>query len=136
CGPLRAPLREPCMGRSGACAGTCAGTGSHRAGATPRACRAFPAARDRVAAHAPPSVSIRTRSLPDLVRPLQVALDEWIQVAVHDGLHVAVFDAGAMVLDERVRHEGVRANLAAEADLLLFRLAFGALGVLDFFVVL
>ena len=42
----------------------------------------------------------------------QVGVDEAVNVAVHDGLNVAVFIASAVVLGQRVRHEHVRAPLA------------------------
>ena len=40
----------------------------------------------------------------------QVRIDEPVQVAVHHGLYVAVFKAGAVVLDQRVGHEHIAAG--------------------------
>ena len=57
----------------------------------------------------------------------QVGVDEAVDIAVHDGLNVAVFIAGAMVLGQRVRHEHVRADLAAPLDLELHALDVGDL---------
>src|SRR5712691_2237648 len=54
-----------------------------------------------------------------LPRPQEIRLDEGVEVAIHDGLDVANLQTGAMVLDELVRVERVRADLAAERDLLL-----------------
>lgn len=55
----------------------------------------------------------------------QVGVNEAVNVAVHDGLNVAVFIASAVVLGQRVRHEHVRADLAAPLDLELHALDVG-----------
>src|SRR5713226_7991090 len=47
----------------------------------------------------------------------EVAADEGINVPVEDAIHVAHLELGAVVLDQAIRLENVRANLAAEADL-------------------
>ena len=52
---------------------------------------------------------------------LQVRLDERIDAAVHDLLHVGDLQLGAVVVDHRVRLEDVAADLAAEADVRLGR---------------
>ena len=51
--------------------------------------------------------------------PLEVRLDERVEVAVEDRLHVAGLVACAFVLHELVRRERVRADLAAERDVAL-----------------
>src|SRR5699024_9087015 len=52
----------------------------------------------------------------------KVCVDKAVDVAVHDGVDVAVFKAGARVLGERVGHENVRAYGAAEVYLHLHAL--------------
>src|SRR5437016_1844628 len=54
-----------------------------------------------------------------LAAPLQVRGDERTEVAVEHSLHVARLVAGAFVLHELVRGQGVRADLAAEGDVAL-----------------
>src|SRR6188768_1417707 len=51
--------------------------------------------------------------------PAQVALDEFVDVAVEHALHVARLDLGAQVLDHLVRLQDVAADLAAPTDLRL-----------------
>src|SRR5581483_1428204 len=51
--------------------------------------------------------------------PVEVRLDEGVDVAVENGLHVARLDARPFVLHELVRRERVRADLAAERDVAL-----------------
>src|SRR3954453_4291975 len=51
--------------------------------------------------------------------PLEIGLDERIQVTVEHGVDVAGLVARPLVLHERVRREGVRADLAAEGDVAL-----------------
>ena len=46
----------------------------------------------------------------------------WSMVAVHDGLHVAGFVLGAVVLDHGVGLEHVGADLVAPGDVLLLAL--------------
>src|SRR5450759_4120942 len=48
--------------------------------------------------------------------PLEVRLDEAVEVAVEHGVDVAGLVAGALVLDQPVRRQRVRADLAAERD--------------------
>ena len=62
---------------------------------------------------------------------LQVGKDEAVQVAVHDSLYVAALVAGAVVLDQRVGHKDVAADLVAPGDLILH-----ALDVVDLVLVL
>ena len=52
----------------------------------------------------------------------QVGVDEPVQVAVHDSLHVAAFKVGAVILDQRVGHKDVAADLVAPGDLVLHAL--------------
>ena len=52
----------------------------------------------------------------------QVCVDETVDVAVHDGVDVAVFKAGARVLGQRVGHEDIGAYGAAEVYLHLHAL--------------
>ena len=51
--------------------------------------------------------------------PMQVRLDEGVEIAVEHGLHVPRLVAGPLVLHELVRRERVRADLIAEGDVLL-----------------
>src|SRR5690606_9636426 len=51
-----------------------------------------------------------------LPAPLEVALDECIEVAVEDALHVGSLDVGAQILDQLVRLQDVAADLVAPAD--------------------
>src|SRR4051812_5093844 len=48
--------------------------------------------------------------------PLEERLDEGVEVAVEDGLHVAGLVAGSFVLHELVRLHRVRADLTPEVD--------------------
>src|SRR6476661_7868925 len=48
--------------------------------------------------------------------PLEVRLDERVEVAVDHCLHVAGLEPCALVLYELVRREGVRADLVPECD--------------------
>ena len=50
-------------------------------------------------------------------KAVQVALNEGIQRAVHNAVDVGGFAAGAGILDQRVRHKDVVADLAAPFDL-------------------
>ena len=50
---------------------------------------------------------------------LEVSEDEAVEVAVHDSVHVAGLVVGAVVLDHRVGHEDVGADLVAPCDLVL-----------------
>ena len=50
---------------------------------------------------------------------VQIAFDEGIQRAVHNCIYVGGLAAGAGVLDQRIGHEHVVADLAAPLDLLL-----------------
>ena len=58
---------------------------------------------------------------------VQIAFDEGIQRAVHDCIYVGGLTAGAGVLDQRIGHEHVVADLAAPLDLLLNTLDVGNL---------
>src|SRR4029079_4274736 len=51
--------------------------------------------------------------------PLEVRLDERVEVAVDHCLHVAGLEPCALVLYELVRREGVRADLMPECDVAL-----------------
>ena len=57
-------------------------------------------------------------------------LDEGVEGAVHDGLDVAGFDAGAEVLDHLIGLEDVGADLAAPADFALGGVGAVGLGLL------
>src|SRR5689334_13520849 len=61
---------------------------------------------------------IESRSLV-LTAPLEVRGDEGSEVAVEDGLHIARLVAGALVLDELIRSQRVRADLTPERDVAL-----------------
>ena len=49
----------------------------------------------------------------------QISLDEIVDVAVHDGLHIAGLVGCAVILDQFVGMEDVGANLASKIDALL-----------------
>ena len=49
----------------------------------------------------------------------QIRVDEAVEVAVHDSVHVAGLVVGAVVLDHGVGHEDVGADLVAPCDLVL-----------------
>ena len=49
----------------------------------------------------------------------QIRFDEGIQVTVQDGVDIAFLVFGAVVLDEAVRLQDVRADLAAPGNILL-----------------
>src|SRR5262245_65042212 len=88
----------------------------YRRGAAPRASRAAGA-----------SPRCRRGSCLAAPCPEQVRLDQVVQIAVHDRVDVAHLVAGPVVLDQLVRVERVRANLAAEGDLLLLTGQLGQL---------
>src|ERR1700751_5488881 len=49
----------------------------------------------------------------------QLALDKWVEIAIHDSLDVACFNAGSMILDHLIRLKHVRANLISPGDITL-----------------
>ena len=55
----------------------------------------------------------------------QIRIDEIIEIAVHNRLHIAVFAARSVILDERIRHEHIGTNLAAPLNLELIALDIG-----------
>src|SRR5690606_40768576 len=63
------------------------------------------------------------RSGPDL---LEICLDERVQLAIHDGVDIAVLELGPVVVHHRVRLEHVRPDLVAPSDVRLGRLPLGA----------
>src|SRR3954470_6772238 len=64
-----------------------------------------------------------------LTAPLQVRLDERVDVAVEHGLDVAGLEARALVLHELVRLQRVGADLVAERDVALLPRERDQLGV-------
>ena len=75
-----------------------------------------------------PDLSIQRYAAPVRGRALQqVRAHEAVQVAVEHRLRVARLEVGAVVLHELVRVEDVRADLAAEADVLLRAALLGEL---------
>ena len=57
----------------------------------------------------------------------QIGVDEAVERTVHDGVDVGCFEACPRVLDERIGHENVVADLAAPFDLELCALDIGDL---------
>src|SRR3989442_7617203 len=117
--PRHAPARTPSAPshpRSADARAACPPSASPRTGGRTGRCR--DAGGHRALRRPARAGSLRWSCRP-LPRPQQIGLDEGLEVAIHDGLDVANLQTGAMVLDELVRVEGVRADLAAECDLLL-----------------
>src|SRR4029453_18640471 len=101
--PPRAPPPPPRGGRApSASRDSARRTDRCRRGAAPPAFRAAAA-----------SARCRPDSCLAAPRPEQVRLDQVVQVAVHDGVDVAHLVAGPVILDQLVRMERVRADLAA-----------------------
>src|SRR5207249_1645956 len=91
-------------------------TDRRRRGAAPRAFHA-----------AAGSVRSRPGSYLAAPRPEQIRLDQGVQIAVHHGVDVAHLVAGPVVLDQLIGMERVRADLAAEGDLLFLTSQLGQL---------
>ena len=50
----------------------------------------------------------------------QLAFDKRVEIAIHDCLDVACFDAGSMILNQLIRLKHIRANLISPGDIALF----------------
>src|SRR5690554_5414559 len=80
----------------------------------------IPEGRREGTSHARNSSSPARRAPVDLAAPVQVGLDERVDLAVEHGGHVARLVARPLVFDELVRRQRVRTDLAPERDLALF----------------